>query len=84
MQKWQYCVVTSTNKVKGDEEHEPRPEEITVGKWTLPAEKISVPEEGSLRRVLNDLGDEGWEVAGMGMSPFADMLIILKRPKETG
>ena len=82
MQKWQYCFVTTLHELKGDEDHEPQPAEIVIGKWTMSPETIKDPDKGTLRRVLNDLGGEGWEVTGMSMSPFGDTLIILKRPME--
>ena len=82
MQKWQYCFVTALHALEADERHEPQPAEILVGEGVLAVRSIKDPDKGELRRVLNGLGDEGWEVAGMSTTPYADVFYILKRPME--
>jgi hypothetical protein len=73
MQKWDYLTVY----VSGDEWFDGHGKTGTLAKYD---EKFSV---GNPQEILKALGDDGWELSGVGSGhDTAHYQLFLKRPKE--
>ena len=68
MQKWEYRTVTMDRDAR----------QIVVSQPTPGTEKAGTP--GDLPSVLNQLGEDGWELCGVVSQGERGSLMIFKRP----